>query len=151
MKHIKIYEKWFFGKKEEPEKDGDYFVKDLIDIIQQKNLNVIKKYKHSDIYEIIYGEHLYRFEKEFISPEYECYLKVFNIGKESKYTPGYYPDEEQISKVEISFKYYDKIKQIGEESNKLKEIEEKEIQRKKNIANLPTITDSAIMGKKYNL
>jgi len=48
-------------------------------------------------------------------------------------------------------KIYDKAQIIIDKENKEKRKKEEEIERKKNLANLPTISPSAIMGKKFNL
>lgn len=115
--------KKFEGIRDWFKNEGDDFVKKLLDIIEKENIQ-IEAYSGIFPKSVTVDDRIYKFD----------------ISRDDSRLIIYDQDEKKISEVRISDKYYWKYRSMFEEQ-----------QRRKNIENLPDLSDLGRSAKKYNL
>jgi len=130
MKHIKSVNEWFWSPKE-----GDSFVKKVIDIIKNENIDV-----NYSIYKTTIGSERYDTYYSVVIDSEKIIFEYDSTYETSNYKIKIYNNNELKSVVGISSKYYDIIKELYKEQVK-----------RKNIKNLPDLSDLSRASKKYNI
>ena len=132
MKHIKSVNEWFWSPK-----DGDNFVKKVIDIIKNENIDIEKLTNKT-----IIGSERYDTYYSVVIDSEKIIFKYESNYDDANYSIIVYDlDSNDVkSKVGISSKYYDIIIKLYKEQIK-----------RKNIKNLPDLSDVSRASKKYNI